>query len=168
MLRAKNWWRRRQSHCLINQGLKMRNADCPPTNTPKSIRLINCLKSNRFYRSSGARHVRPWGDFIHLATSSADKVLGSSSDSNKPVPLLAERRKPPSNSAFTLPTTAPQHSELHYTRRLQALWPQPGAVPYRQDIDCVSNFVSHNVRFVNYQFTSAFNPTRSACIRIGG
>jgi len=47
------------------------------------------------------------------------------------------------------------------------LWPQPGAVPYRQDIDCVSNFVSHNVRFVNDQFTSAFNPTRSACIRIG-
>jgi hypothetical protein len=34
----------------------MRNADYAPTDTPKSIRLINCLKSNRFYRSSGARN----------------------------------------------------------------------------------------------------------------
>jgi len=47
----------------------------------------------------------------------------------------------------------------------EALWPQPGAVPYRQDIDCIGNFISHDVRFVNYQFTSAFNP---ACVRIGG
>jgi len=53
---SNDWWRRRQSHCLINQWLKMRNADYAPTNTPKSIRLINCLKSNRFYRSSGADH----------------------------------------------------------------------------------------------------------------
>jgi hypothetical protein len=36
---------------------QMRNAEYAPTDTPKSIRLINCLKSNRFYRSSGARHV---------------------------------------------------------------------------------------------------------------
>jgi hypothetical protein len=34
----------------------MRNADYAPTDTPKSIRLINRLKSNRFYRLSGARH----------------------------------------------------------------------------------------------------------------
>ena len=54
------------------------------------------------------------------------------------------------------------------TKRLQAFWPQPGAVPDRQDIDCVSNFVSHNVRFVNYQLASSFNPARTACVRIGG
>jgi len=76
--------------------------------------------------------------------------------------------KPPSNSAFSPLITVRQHSKLRCTRRLQALWPQPGAVPYRQDIDCVSNFVSHDVRFVNYQFTSAFNPARAACVRIGG
>lgn len=48
-----NWWRRRQSHCLLNQWLKMRNADYAPTDTPKSIRLIKCLKSGRFYRFCG-------------------------------------------------------------------------------------------------------------------
>ncbi len=35
----KNWWRRRQSHCSINQWLKMRNANYAPTDTPRSIRL---------------------------------------------------------------------------------------------------------------------------------
>ena len=34
----------------------MRNAEYAPTGTPKSVRLIKCLKSYRFYRSSGARH----------------------------------------------------------------------------------------------------------------
>ena len=34
----------------------MRNADYAPTDTPKSIRLIKCLKLKRFYRSSVARH----------------------------------------------------------------------------------------------------------------
>jgi len=46
----------RQSDCLANQQLKMRNAEYAPTDTPKSIRLINCLKPNQLYRSSGARH----------------------------------------------------------------------------------------------------------------
>ena len=34
----------------------MRNADYAPTDTPKSIRLIKCLKSDRFYCSSGVRY----------------------------------------------------------------------------------------------------------------
>gem|GEM_PF-5380360 len=59
------WWKRRQSHCLMNQWLKMRNADYAPRDTPKSIRLTNCRKLNQFYRSSGARH-----DFISLCHAS--------------------------------------------------------------------------------------------------
>ena len=34
----------------------MRNADYAPTDTHKLIRLIECLKSGRFYRSFGASH----------------------------------------------------------------------------------------------------------------
>lgn len=34
----------------------MRNAGYAPTDTPKSIRLIKCLKSDRFYRSSGVHY----------------------------------------------------------------------------------------------------------------
>ena len=61
-----HWWRRRRSHCLVEQRLKMRNAGNAPTDTPRLIRLMNCLKSNRCYRSSVARHVRPCGDSIRL------------------------------------------------------------------------------------------------------
>ncbi len=43
-------------HSLINQWFKIRNADHAPTDTPKLIRLIKCLKSDECYRSSGARH----------------------------------------------------------------------------------------------------------------
>ena len=143
----------------------MRNADYAPIDTPKSIRLINYLKSRPFYRSSGARHARPSGDLIRLRNPTLIKSQAAHPTVRTCAPPHREA-KPPSNSAFTLLITAPLHSKLHHARRLQSLWPQPGAVPYRQDIDCVSNFVSHNVRFVNDQFTSTFNPTRSACIRI--
>ena len=65
VLGAGNWWRWRQSHCYTNQWLTMRNADYAPTNTPKSIRLIKCLKSKLFDRSSGACHTGPSGSLIH-------------------------------------------------------------------------------------------------------
>ena len=64
----------------------MRNADYAPTDTPKSIRSINCLKSDRFCRSSGAGHARPYDDFIRLRHPALIKSQGSSSDSHNLCP----------------------------------------------------------------------------------
>ena len=50
------WWRRRQSHCLINQCPTVLNTWNTPKDTPRSYRLAFCPDSGRFHRFSGTRH----------------------------------------------------------------------------------------------------------------
>jgi hypothetical protein len=49
----------------MNQWFKLRNAGYAPKDTPESIRLIKYLKSDRFYRSSGAHNASKTGDCQH-------------------------------------------------------------------------------------------------------